>query len=90
MIGELPDFTAALREVCRVLGHEPDEEVVQRLYEERLFTKARPFIVIEPPLSKCSRDCRREAASPRRRCCEQAKIDSTGEDMGTDNCSEAL
>jgi HAD superfamily hydrolase (TIGR01549 family) len=47
LTGELPDFAEALREICCTLGRELDEGLIQRLYRERLSTKAQPFFEIE-------------------------------------------
>lgn len=47
MTGVCPDYATALREICDALGQPIDQEVTQRLCEERLADKAAPFARIE-------------------------------------------
>jgi len=48
LTGELADLAEVLGEICCVLGHESNEAVIRRLYQERLAIKTRPFLSIEP------------------------------------------
>ena len=43
MIGEIADFPSALREMCKLSGVRPEEQVIQRLHRERVEIKSRPF-----------------------------------------------
>jgi hypothetical protein len=55
MTGKLQGFAEALREICCALGHEPNESAIRRLHQERLATKARPFLTIEPSITEMIR-----------------------------------
>lgn len=60
MTGQIDDHAAVLREICEHAGATPSRHIIDRLVQERLATKARPFERIEPDIIAMLHTVRRQ------------------------------